>query len=89
MRLQKLILGILIALTGLTIFARGQELVSDMLMSSNASLPSTETGIIASFEDTQYDSTALSSGDSLIIAATGEVLGTGRVTEDLSGAVLT
>jgi len=89
MRLQKLILAILIALTWLTIFARGQELVWDTLMSSNALLPSTETGIIALFEDTQYDATALSSGDSLIIAATGEVLGTGRNTENLSGAVLT
>lgn len=89
MRLQKLILAILIALTGFTIFARGQELVWDMLMSSNASLPWMETGIIDSFEDTQYDSIALSSGDSLIIATTGEVLGTGRNTENLSGAVLT
>ena len=58
-------------------------------MSSNASLPSTETGIIASFEDAQYDSTALFSGDSLIIAATGEILGTGRDTQQVSGAVLT
>jgi len=89
MRLQKLILGILIVLTGLTIFARGQELVWDTLMSSNASLPSTETGIIASFEDIQYDSKVLSSGDSLIIAATGEILGTGRDTQQVSGAVLT
>ena len=58
-------------------------------MSSNASLPSTETGIIASFEDIQYDSKVLSSGDSLIIAATGEILGTGRDTQQVSGAVLT
>ena len=57
-------------------------------MSSNASLPSTETGIIASFEDTEYDATALSSGDLLIIAATGEVLGTGRDAQQVSGAVL-
>lgn len=89
MRLQKLILGIIIVLTGLTIFARGQELVWDTLMSSSASLPSTETGIIASFEDIQYNTTAISSGDSLIIAATGEILGTGRDTQQVSGAVLT
>ena len=58
-------------------------------MSSNASLPSTETGIVASFQDAQYDSATLFTADSLIIAATGEVLGTGRDTEDISGAVLT
>lgn len=63
MRLQKIVLGILIALTCLTIFARGQEIWWDTEESLNTPLPSTgytETTIYPFFE-----------------VGTGEVLGTG------------
>ncbi len=88
MRLQKVILGILITLTGLTIFARGQEVIWDALEPPKNSLPWTETGIIASFGENQTDSSGLLIKDPLVVFATGEILGTGRTPDQGTGAAI-
>lgn len=69
MRLQKIILGILLILTCLTIFTRGQEIFSGFKESETTPLPSTESIEIE--------------WNPLFEFGTGEVIGTGRGTGEL------
>ena len=78
MRLQKLLFVLLLAATLLTIFARGQEVIWDFQDTSGTSLSSTE--IIEIPRD------SFTSQDPLVSSATGEVLATWWIVEQLTGA---
>ena len=77
MRLQKLVFVLLLAATLLTIFARGQEFISDFQDSPITSLPSTDT--------TETPKDLSLPKDPLVISATWEVLATGRAFDQATG----
>ena len=78
MRLQKLLFILLLAATLLTIFTRGQEVIWDFQDDSGTSLSS--TGYLGTARD------FLVPPDPLVVLATGEVLATWWIIEQLTGA---